>query len=108
MFDYLPHEADIAEQVEHKINNLSLTFDQYFPNRPDDVLSVYASGQTVARGSYYGAEQNPDAYGFSEDLSTIIGAKCIGGKIFDGSAKILIFQEGVHNLFLEIMDIALM
>jgi outer membrane receptor for ferrienterochelin and colicins len=93
-FDYLPHEADIAEQVEHNINNLSLTMDQYFRGKPNDLLSVYASGQTVGRDSYYGAEKDPAAYGYSEDLSSIVGAKYVKG--FDKS-ELLVGVENISN-----------
>lgn len=73
MFDYLPHEADITEQVEHMINGVSLTYD-LFTNKKFDKLSVYASAQTVDRASYYGAMQDPDAYGQTNDLTSSIGA----------------------------------
>ncbi len=97
-FDYLPHEADIAELAEHNINNLSLTLDQYFPNKPDDLLSVYASGQTVKRDSYYGAERDPEAYGFSEDFSTVLGVKY--NKQFGKN----LFTVGVENIANSLTD----
>lgn len=48
-----PHEANIAEQVEHNIQGGGLTYDFYSPNEKDR-LSAYFSFQTTARKSYYG------------------------------------------------------
>jgi outer membrane receptor for ferrienterochelin and colicins len=104
MFDYLPHQADIAEQVTHRINNVSLTMDQYFRNRPDDLLSIYVSGQTVERDSYYGAEQDPNAYGFSKDLSTITGAKYSTGFQFIRDNVITV---GIENISNDLSDVKL-
>ena len=72
-FDYLPHEADIAEQLEHLISGMNLSYD-LFTNGKYDKLSVYASSQHVSRKSYYGAQQDPDAYGDTENLTSSVGA----------------------------------
>lgn len=71
-FDYLLHEADIAEAVEHNITGVNLVYDYYTKNY--NSFSVYTSGQRVARDSYYGAEQDPNAYGFTSDLTSSSGA----------------------------------
>ena len=73
-FDYLPHEADITEQLRHNIMGASLTFD-LFTNDQYDKLSLYASLQSVDRASYYGAEQDPNAYGQTDDLSGSLGGQ---------------------------------
>lgn len=31
-FDYLPHEADIAEAIDHKITSAAATYDQFLEN----------------------------------------------------------------------------
>ncbi len=74
--DYLPHEADIAEQVEHTITGGNLAYD-VFMNGKYDKISVYASGQFVERDSYYGAEQDPNGYGHTEDFTSSFGAQYI-------------------------------
>lgn len=66
-FEKPEHEADVAEALKHKINSGSLVYDQFF--RETDKLSVYLSGQTVDRNSYYGAEKDLSAYGLTNDLS---------------------------------------
>ena len=48
-----PHEANIAEQIEHTINGGSLAYDLFNPNGKGH-FSAYASFQNVDRKSYYG------------------------------------------------------
>jgi outer membrane receptor for ferrienterochelin and colicins len=66
-FDYVEHEADIAEAVEHRITTGALTYTRFF--REQDLLSIYTSAQNVNRDSYYGAGQSLADYGRTEDLS---------------------------------------
>lgn len=69
------HETDIAESVEHQINSGAVNYDVLL--RQDDKFSVYASMQGVNRGSYYGANQDPSAYGTTEDLTYALGVQYI-------------------------------
>jgi outer membrane receptor for ferrienterochelin and colicins len=69
------HEADIAESVDHLINSAALNFDLLM--REHDKLSIFASGQTVNRDSYYGAGQDLSAYGETEDFTWSAGAQYI-------------------------------
>lgn len=71
-----PHEAMIAEQVEHGINTGSLRFDWFSPNERHR-LSAFASAQHIARESYYGAGKDPNAYGRTKDLTWMAGAQYI-------------------------------
>mgnify|MGYP001644952640 FL=1 len=48
-----PHEANIAEQIEHTINGGSLAYDLFNPNGKGH-FCAYASFQNVDRKSYYG------------------------------------------------------
>lgn len=70
--DYLPHEADVAEQLNHLVTGVNLTYEKY-TNDNSDKLTVYGAAQDVLRGSYYGGEQDPNAYGKTTDLSTSLG-----------------------------------
>lgn len=66
----------IAEQTDHNINGGNLSFDLSsadFSNR----VNVYASFQHIARKSYYGSKQDPDAYGRTHDLTVATGAQYI-------------------------------
>lgn len=71
-----PHEAMIAEQVEHAINTGSLRFDWFAPNERHR-LSTFASLQHIARDSYYGAGQDPNAYGHTKDLTWMAGGQYV-------------------------------
>ena len=72
-FNYLPHEADIAEQLEHKLTTTAISYDQFF--RDEDKLSIYLSGQKVDRASYYGVEQSPSDYGQTDDFTYNMGVQ---------------------------------
>jgi outer membrane receptor for ferrienterochelin and colicins len=70
--NYLPHEADIAEQLDHLITGGNLSYD-LFTNDQYDKLSIYGSAQHVKRDSYYGAQQDPNAYGQTKNLTSSAG-----------------------------------
>lgn len=72
-FDYVEHEADIAESLKHNILTGALSYDQFF--REKDLWSVYVSGQKVNRNSYYGAEQSLSDYGTTNDFTYTIGTQ---------------------------------
>ena len=74
--DYPPHEADIAEQVRHMITGGNLSFD-LFTNGKYDKLSLYVAAQGVNRDTYYGVQQDPDAYGHNDDFSSSAGAQYV-------------------------------
>jgi outer membrane receptor for ferrienterochelin and colicins len=74
--DLLPHEADIAEQVRHKITGANLAYD-LFTNNNYNKLTLYAASQSVNRESYYGAQQDPNAYGHTEDFTGSFGAQYV-------------------------------
>ena len=66
-FELPLHEADISESVDHAINSGAATFDLLM--READKFSVFFSAQQVNRDSYYGANQDPSAYGNTEDFT---------------------------------------
>lgn len=68
-----PHLTNITEMVEHNINGASVGFD-FLSDTKEHKVSVYASGQHLARDSYYGAEMDPSGYGVTSDLATSVGA----------------------------------
>ncbi|MEZ5105483.1 MAG: TonB-dependent receptor [Draconibacterium sp.] len=71
-FELPLHEADITESVKHKINSGAATFDLLM--RESDKFSVFFSGQSVDRDSYYGAHQDLSAYGNTKDFTFSSGA----------------------------------
>lgn len=74
LLDRPPHESDIAEQVEHAIDGGGVKFD-LFSSDYKQKLSVYTSAQHTGRDSYYGTNQNPNAYGRTTDLTWMAGAQ---------------------------------
>ena len=71
-----PHEAMIAEQVDHSINTGSLKYDWYAPNEKH-MVNAFVSVQHINRDSYYGAGKDPDAYGQTTDLTWVIGSQYV-------------------------------
>ena len=71
-----PHEAMIAEQTKHGINTGGLRYD-WFSKDQKHRLNVFASMQHITRDSYYGAGQDPNAYGQTNDLTWVGGAQYV-------------------------------
>ena len=74
--DLPPHEAMIAEQTKHGINTGGLRYD-WFSKDQKHRLNVFASMQHITRDSYYGAGQDPNAYGQTNDLTWVVGAQYV-------------------------------
>ena len=72
--DLPPHEAMGAEQTDHRINALDLGFDTRSASG-DDRLNAYTAMQHTRRSSYYGSEQDLDAYGRTTDIVALAGAQ---------------------------------
>lgn len=88
-FDRPNHEADISESTTHNILNGGLTYEQYTKSKKHK-FSTYLNYQTLERDSYYGAEQDVNAYGDSEDNSLVGG--------FQYTGKLGEFAGGSHTL----------
>lgn len=71
-----PHEALIAEQVDHAIDGGSLSFDASSADRSNRV-NAYVSFQNTARKSYYGSKQDADAYGTTHDVTVASGLQYV-------------------------------
>ena len=74
--DLPPHEAMIAEQTKHGINTGGLKYD-WFSKDQKHRLNAFASIQHIDRESYYGAGQDPNAYGKTTDLIWVAGSQYI-------------------------------
>lgn len=83
--DQAPHEANIAEQVEHNIQGGGLTYNFYSADEKNR-LSAYFSFQTTARKSYYGGigegteedkETAEKAYGTTHDFTYVAGTQYV-------------------------------
>lgn len=74
LFDLEPHEANIAEQVKHRINAASMEYSLLSQNHRSKI-SVFGSLQHTHRDSYYGAGQDPNAYGKTDDMALVAGTQ---------------------------------
>lgn len=93
-FDKEPFEADITEQTKHVINSGGLTYDLFWKEYKHK-LSFYTSAQHVDRNSYYGAQQDPNAYGKTKDLTFV------GGGMYTGNFEKVLFSPAVFTMGLE-------
>lgn len=73
-FDLPPHEADIAEQLDHKIDGGGLRFNAYTPDYKHR-WDVFTSAQFITRDSYFGTERNRNAYGKTNDKTFVAGTQ---------------------------------
>ena len=76
-FKLEPFETDITEQTKHVINSGGVNYD-LFLNSYKHKISAFASLQHVDRNSYYGAQQDPNAFGKTKDLTWVAGATYTG------------------------------
>ena len=65
-------QSMLSEEVEHSINTASLSVDGSSADSRHG-YSIYASMQQMHRNSYYGAEQDPNAYGYTDDMTVVTG-----------------------------------
>lgn len=73
-FELAPHEADIAEALKHTIWGTGVTYEHLSKNF-EHKLATYISIQNTDRESYYGAEQDANAYGTTDNFNLIAGAR---------------------------------
>lgn len=93
-FDLEPFETDITEQTKHIINSGGLTYDLFWKEYKHK-FSFFASAQHVDRNSYYGAQQDPNAYGKTDDLTFV------GGGMYVGNFDKILFAPGTFTAGLE-------
>lgn len=103
-FDLEPFETDITEQTKHIINSGGITYDQFWKEYKHKV-SFFASAQHVDRNSYYGAQQNADAYGKTKDLTFVGGGMYTGNfnKVLFAPATFTAGMEYQHNDMHDVM-----
>ena len=97
-FDHEPFETDITEQTKHVINSGGLTYDLFWQEYKHK-LSFFTSAQHVDRNSYYGAQQDPNAYGKTDDLTFVGGAMYVGNfnRVLFSPATFTAGLEYQHN-----------
>ena len=93
-FHLEPFESDITEQTKHIINSGGLSYDVFWKEYKHK-LSFYTSAQHVDRNSYYGAQQDPNAYGKTDDLTFV------GGGMYVGNFDKVLFSPATFTAGLE-------
>jgi outer membrane receptor for ferrienterochelin and colicins len=73
-FDHPPHEADIAEYLNHQIDGGGLQFNIFSPDGRHR-FNIYTSAQGIRRDSYFGAERHANNYGTTSDKTFVSGAQ---------------------------------
>ena len=103
-FDLEPFESDITEQTKHIINSGGLTYDLFWKEYKHK-LSFYTSAQHVDRNSYYGAQQDPNAYGKTTDLTFVGGGMYVGNfdQVLFSPATFTAGLEYSHNNMHDVM-----
>ena len=103
-FDFEPFESDITEQTKHVINSGGLSYDLFWKEYAHK-LSFYTSAQHVDRNSYYGAQQDPNAYGKTQDLTFVGGGMYVGNfdKVLFSPATFTAGLEYSHNNMHDVM-----
>jgi outer membrane receptor for ferrienterochelin and colicins len=71
-FNLPPQMTDITEQADNNINTASLKYD-YFSTNLKHKVEFYSSGQIIDRTSYYGAQQDPNAFGATSGKTSLTG-----------------------------------
>lgn len=94
--DYMPHEANIAEQLKHEITTTAISYDQFFGE--EDKLSIYASGQNIDRASYYGVEKSLADYGQTDDFTYNLGVQ------YSGVLNNATYVVGIENTSSQLKD----
>lgn len=74
MLNLPAHQADVTEQTNHNISTGGAKWDYFTPDYRHK-LNIFTSAQHIRRDSYYGAGQDPNAYGLTNDLSFLGGAQ---------------------------------
>ena len=93
-FDYEPFETDITEQTKHVINSGGLNYDLFWKDY-EHKISFFASAQHVDRNSYYGAQQDMNAYGKTKNMTWVAGA------MYAGNFKKVLFAPAQFTAGLE-------
>lgn len=108
-FDLQPHQAVLAEQLDHTINGGGISYEFYSKDKTKKI-AIYSSLQQTNRGSYYGSGgsiltsgsnlgisqlQAINAYGVSNDLALASGWQY--SVEIEGGFSLTAGNEWVHN-----------
>lgn len=96
--DLPAHQSLIAEEIKNNIVGGGITYD-YYTSNDKNKISLYANSQKTVSDNYYGANQDPDGYGITEDFTTIVGVQHTAkfNQFIKGSMKLTSGVEYNYN-----------
>ncbi len=74
--DLAPDRANLAEELDHSINGGGINYEYHSKNNVSSI-NVYSAAQSIKRKSYFGTEQDPNAFGKTSDITVNAGAQYI-------------------------------
>ncbi len=74
MMDRPAHEANIAEELQHRIDGGGVKYD-FISDNMNHRFNAYLSAQNISRDSYFGAGQDLNAYGDTFDATVVGGGQ---------------------------------
>jgi outer membrane receptor for ferrienterochelin and colicins len=103
-YELQPHETDITEQTEHISNGGGVAYD-LFSKDYKNKFSVFVSAQQTDRKSYYGAKQDLNAYGNTEDFTGVGGFQYVRNfdRLLFAKANLTTGAEYQHNSLHDMM-----
>lgn len=101
--ELLPHETDVTESAEHSTLIGQIAFEQFTSS--GNKFNIFISGQNTKRNSYYGANQDINAYGTTDNQTFAAGFHY--SHIVDDLLGNHIFTAGYDYNYDEMQDYAL-
>lgn len=103
-FDLEPHQADITEWIASSTHFGTFSFD-YQPTS-SSTINLYSGMSVVHRDSYYGANQDTNAYGTTDNNLFLLGTSFIQ-EVFTENFGEHLFTSGIEFQYEGLEDIAL-
>lgn len=103
-FDLKPHQSDITEWIASSTHFGTFSFD-YKPTT-SSTINLYSGLSVVHRDSYYGANQDTNAYGTTDNNLFLLGTSYIQEVITENFGEHL-FTSGIELQYESLEDIAL-
>ncbi len=97
-----PHEVMMAEDLTHKINAGSISYEQFLDNI-NSKLSLYASINNTNKRNYTGTNKDPNGYGLTDSKIFVSGSQ-FSYNLNNGYWGSAIFTSGIEYLYERIFN----
>ncbi len=74
--DLAPTRSNLAEELDHSINGGGLNY-EYSTKNERNYINIYTAAQSIYRKSYFGTNQDPNAFGNTDDITVNAGAQYV-------------------------------